>query len=106
MPCDTQKSLTDIQREAHTRALARLQRALALGTVTVKIGPTGSIAFKGWTDNAGLADLCAYRRLTASNSPELRQAVMRAQVGGARLSAQAINSGLHSHDGGTTWSRH
>lgn len=78
-----------------------------MGTVKAVIGAQGGIAFKGWTDNRGVSDLCAYRALTASNSPALRKAIARAEaMSGRKIDARAIASGLHSHDGGRTFSTH
>lgn len=107
MPCDSNPNLTPVQKADQVSALARLERGLALGTVTVKIGASGAIAFAGWKDNAGLADVCAYRRLTAGNSPALRRAIARAEVtSGRKVNAQAIAAGVHSHDGGRSWGTH
>lgn len=78
-----------------------------MGTIKAIIGRAGGIAFKGWTDNADVSDLCAYRALTARNSPALRKALARAEVtAGRKLDAQAIAAGMHSHDGGKTWGTH
>ena len=105
MPCMTQPTLTEIQKLAQRAALGRLRAALAVGTVTVVVGRNGAIAFRNWRDNGGVSDLCAYRAI--ANSPELRRALARAEVtSGNRINPQAIASGLHSHDGGSTWSKH
>ena len=105
MPCMTQPNLTEMQKYAQRGALARLRAALAVGTVTLVIGQNGALAFRGWRDNAGVSDLCAYRAI--ANSPELRRALARAQVtSGNRINPQAIAAGVHSHDGGSTWSQH
>jgi hypothetical protein len=88
-------------------ALARLGAALAAGSVTVVIGQAGGIAFKGWKDNRGVTDLCAYRALTAANSAPLRRALARAEaVSGRKINPQALAAGTHSHDGGRTWGNH
>lgn len=106
MPCDTQ-ALTATQAAAQVTALQRLNAALAAGTVAVRIGAQGGLAFTGWQDRAGLSDLCAYRRLTASNSQALRRALARAEVtAGRKLDPQALSRGVHSHDGGKTWGTH
>jgi hypothetical protein len=108
MPCETYNSSP--QRKATVKsAIERLAAALAAGTVTVAIGPQGAIAFKGWAglDRVGVADVCAYRRLVAENSPALRRAVARAEVmSGRKVDAQAIAAGMHSHDDGRTWGAH
>ena len=106
MPCDTVRNLTDYQREQQAQALAELEGALNNGRVSVAIG-SGSLAFVGWENRAGLTDLCAYRRLTADNSPALRAAVMAAEaMTGQSIDAQSISAGMHSHDNGQTWSTH
>jgi hypothetical protein len=88
-------------------ALKRLQQAIGSGTVQVVIGRTGAVALRGVNDaqREGLTDVCIYRRLR--NTPEMRLALARAQVtAGRTVDERVISSGLHSHDGGTTWSRH
>ena len=105
MPCMTEPNLTEIQKLAQRKALERLRAAIAIGTVTVVVGRNGSIAFRGWRDNAGVSDLCAYRVI--ANSPEMRRALARAEVmSGNKMNPQAIAAGMHSHDGGSTWSKH
>jgi hypothetical protein len=43
----------------------------------------------------------------AEGSPELRQAVARAEaMQGVKVNPQAVASGFHSHDNGLTWSKH
>ena len=107
MPCMTQPNLTTAQKADQQSALARLGAALASGAVTVVIGQSGGIAFKGWTDNRGVSDLCAYRALTAANSAPLRRALARAEaMTGRKVNAQALAAGMHSHDGGKTWGTH
>lgn len=107
MPCMTATSLTAQQKAAQQAALDRLVDMVGAGVVQVVIGRNGGFAFKGWADadRSGVSDLCAYRAL--ANRPELRRAVMRAEsMSGTRLSAIAVATGVHSHDGGVTWSRH
>ena len=106
MPCTT-INLTDQVKHAQSEALARLKRQLAAGTAQVVIGATGGIAFKNWTGERGmLFDLCAYRKLLASNSPELRRAIARAEcTSGRKVNQATIATGVHSHDGGVTWSK-
>lgn len=105
MPCINQPNQTAEERVAKVEALVRLQNALALGTVKVVVGRTGSIAFANWTDRSGLSDLCAYRAI--ANRPEMRRALVRAEaLSGNKMDPRAIAAGEHSHDGGDTWSRH
>lgn len=113
MPCDTKlrAGVTPVQRSAQIgSALARLETALTQGRAKVTIDKrTGALAFAGWTpeERDDVTDLCAYRRLSARSSWALRQAVARAEtLAGRKVSEQAVSSGLHSHDGGQTFSRH
>jgi hypothetical protein len=102
----TQPTLTAKQRAAQGTAVDRLNLALAAGTVTVKVGANGAIAFTGWAqdDRAGVSDLCAYRKLAAQNSPQLRRALARAEViAGRTVDRATVASGTHSHDGGASW---
>jgi hypothetical protein len=107
MPCITQPTLTEQQRQSQRDALKRLQDALGAGVVQIVVGRGGSIALKGWRDEdrSGVSDLCAYRAL--SNTPEMRRALLKAEaMSGNRMDPRAMASGLHSHDGGASWSRH
>lgn len=93
--------------EAARAAIARLEAALTAGTASVVIGSQGGVAFRGWNTNNGVSDLCAYRKLTAENSPALRKAIMRAEVfAGRKIDPQTVAQGTHSHDGGKSWGRH
>lgn len=108
MTCYLMKDAPPVRKAQRESALARLERALALGTVSVTIGQTGGLAFKNWTAGRDdLTDICAYRALTAKNSPALRKALARAEaMSGRKLDARAIAAGVHSHDGGRTWGSH
>lgn len=102
MTCTTQTDLTQQQKTAQQSALRRLQDAIRAGEVTVVVGRNGALAFRGWKDNAGISDLCAYRALM--NTPEVRRAVARAEaLAGVKVSRLAIATGVHSHDGGGSW---
>lgn len=112
MPCDTIRKTPEQTSEERrleiTRSIQRLQEGLANGTVTAVVGPTGGVTFRGWTGQSDrVTDLCAYRRLMATNSPELRRAMAKAEaLAGRGVSQTALASGLHSHDGGKTWGTH
>lgn len=108
MACDTYRSTPEqtlAQRMAEVdAAIKRLGQALASGTASVKIGPTGAVAFVGWTDSRGVTDACAYRSLSVTGSWELRQAVAKAEaLAGRKVNPQAVAAGHHSHDGGGSW---
>ena len=108
MPCTTAKNLTPTARQAQLDALKRLETALGTGQASIVISAAGAIAFRNWPQgNAGVSDLCAYRALVAGNSPVLRRALARAEaLAGRQISMQALNAGVHSHDGGQTWGAH
>jgi hypothetical protein len=85
-------------------AVDRLNKALAIGEVKVKVGPTGAIAFTGWAERSGVSDICAYRKLLATGSPALRAALARAEaMAGRKVDARQVAAGTHSHDGGSSW---
>ncbi len=106
MPCAA-LATTPQARARQQSAIERLDKALGNNEAQLVVGASGSIAFKGWTEREGIADLCAYRRLAASNSPALRRAIMRAEaMSGRKIDPRAIASGMHSHDQGATWSTH
>lgn len=107
MPCDTVK-LTEESKVLQRTALQKLESMLALGQAQAVVSPTGAVAFRGWQgEKAGLTDVCAYRRLLASNSPGLRKALARAEaLAGRKVDQRVVSAGVHSHDGGKTWGRH
>lgn len=110
MPCDStprnpEQTIQERIREAE-RALKRLEAKLASNLVKVTIGPTGAVAFSGWTDRDGISDVCAYRSLTATGSSALRMAVARAEaMQGRKVDPRAVAAGVHSHDFGQTWNK-
>ena len=111
MPCYSKPrpNQTIEQRKAQVMAaLRRLEAQLASGTVTVVIGPSGAVAFAGWSDRDDVTDVCAYRALSTMKSQALSRAVAAAELraGGVKVNAQAIAAGWHSHDDGKTWGRH
>ena len=110
MPCDSVlREGQDIaarmtQIEA---ALKRLEGFLAGGQVQLGIGLQGAIVIKGWAqaERSDVTDACAVRRLLAEGSWAFRQAVARAEAqSGRKMNQQAAMAGVHSHDGGKTWS--
>ena len=107
MPCDftVPQGMTPAQRKTQIeQAIDRLNKALAIGEIKVKVGPTGSIAFVGAWERNGVSDVCAYRKLVVMGSPALRQAVTRAEtLAGRKVDPRAVAAGTHSHDGGSSW---
>jgi hypothetical protein len=112
MPCDTSflPNQTVTQRKDEiTAAVGRLNTLLAAGVVKPKIGPKGSIAFDGWTqeDRSRVTDACAYRRIMATGSGLAKAQIARAEaLAGRTVDRQVIGQGMHSHDGGATWHDH
>lgn len=109
MPCDTvlRKNQTPAQRRREIdESLVELERALSTGAVEVVIGSDGAVCFANWGDERrGVTDVCAFQTLQSRDSWELRQAVARAEtLSGRKVNRQAIAAGVHSHDGGNTWS--
>lgn len=107
MPCDTirrpRQTEADRQREVQD-ALKRLESQLASGAVAVGVSPEGAIVFRGWEDRDGVTDACAYLTLASEGSWEMQQAIATAEMmSGNKVNADAVASGLHSHDGGKTW---
>jgi hypothetical protein len=94
-------------------AVERLNKALAVGEVKIKVGANGAITFidgkvrgavAGILGSNKISDTCAYRKLLAISSPSLRAAVIQAEaLAGRKIDPQAVASGMHSHDGGKTW---
>lgn len=110
MPCYNQlkegQTLQAREREVKA-ALDRLERYLQSGTVRVQVGQQGAVVFQGWKDRDRVSDVCAYRTLMLKNSWPLKQAIARAEaMSGRKVNQRAVASGVHSHDGGRTWSAH
>lgn len=122
MPCDTVRRKITIDRvlgttrdqtqaERNTEikaALATLEAKLETGDVSVVLSADGAVCFEGWTaeQRDGVTDVCAVLSLRAEGSDALTRAIMAAEgMSGNRYNAEAVASGLHSHDGGSTWGR-
>ena len=99
---------TAAQREAEVKAaLMKLESALRAKGISIQVGVNGAVAFRGWSDSerVGISDACAFMKLTAQGSWELKQAVARAKALAPTRTpnVRVIASGTHSHDGGATW---
>lgn len=111
MACDFRLAAGQTQPQRKKQideAMERLKKSLSLGIATIKVGPTGAIAFAGAGAEdfrrTGISDTCAYRKLMASGSPELRRALARAEAAaGRRVDERQIAAGVHSHDSGNSW---
>jgi len=108
MVCDSlqPKETPEQRRKRIDAALKSLVAGLLTNKVKVKLGPKGEVAFDGWatTDRGKLTDACTYRMMSVRFSDVLARAVAAAELqSGRKLSPLAVNSGVHSHDGGKTW---
>jgi hypothetical protein len=116
MACDMRIALgqTPPQRKKQIdEAVQRLNKALAVGDIKIKVGPQGAVTFidgkvrgsvNGILASNKISDTCAYRKLLAAGSPELRKAIQQAEMlAGRKIDPQAVATGTHSHDGGHSW---
>ena len=90
------------------KAVGRLNRGLARGTIKPKVGPQGAITFIGFdgADRDGVTDACAYRRIMQTGSQQAKLAIMKAeQMAGRSVDRQALAQAIHSHDGGEIGTR-
>lgn len=112
MVCDTirkpQQTLAQRKEEIRKR-LAQVDKLLGTKAVTAKVGPQGAITFIGLsaTDRDGMTDACIYRQISRTGSFAAREAIKRAEMlAGRGVDRTQVTAGVHSHDGGNTWSRH
>ena len=112
MTCDTKlkRGQTAAQRMEELRKAVKMVDALiAARKVMVKVGPQGAITFTGLsaTDRADMTDACIYRSVSRTGSAAAKMAIARAeQLAGRAVDRKMVAHGVHSHDGGTTWSTH
>lgn len=106
MPCDTKlapgQTITERKKQI-TEVVDAVQRGLVNGSMKLKVGPQGAVAFDGISDAAkkNVTDACIYRRIMATGSALAKAKIAAAQ---ALLGKQAVTTnGVHSHDGGKTW---
>lgn len=112
MSCDAQRlpSQTMAQRISEVKtAIQQIDAMIASRKVGVKVGPQGAVTFTGITqsDRKGITDACVYRMLQTKGSAVTRMAIRRAeQLAGRTVNRSALTAGVHSHDGGQSWSSH
>lgn len=112
MPCDTRsrKGQTPAERMLEVRkAAAKIDKLLASKKIGVKVGPQGAITFTGLSDEdrSRMTDGCIYRRLMSTGSVAAKLAIAQAErLAGRSVDRAVVAQGVHSHDGGQTWSRH
>lgn len=115
MPCESRYTnirQTQAERDAEIAAVVEaVTAALAAQRVELRIGQEGAAALN-WLagealDMRGVTDGCVLLRLMNDNSMAFQEALAMAELqAGQKLNIAAIESGLHSHDGGRTWGRH
>jgi hypothetical protein len=91
------------------KATANIARMIAAQKVQVKVGPQGAITFLGVPPDVrdGMTDSCVFAGLSRFPSQAFKMAVARAeQLAGVKVSPAAVEAGIHSHDGGASWSQH
>src|SRR5437016_1196361 len=112
MVCDTilRNNQTLAQRKDEVRkAAAIIDKLLAQRKARVIVGAQGAVTFTGISDQDrnGMTDACVYRMLQRSGSAAAKMAIMRAeQLAGRAVDRKVIATGVHSHDGGQSWSTH
>lgn len=99
---------TPAQRKAQVRkAISTISELLASRKVQLKVGPQGAVTFTGTFDRADMADACIYRLVKSGGSAAAKLALQRAEMtSGTAVNRAAMAAGVHSHDGGKSWSTH
>lgn len=113
MACETYQragqSLTERKDEIR-RVTEKVIAGLKSNQIGVKVDRvTGAVVFTGIAaeDRPGITDGCIYRRVLVSGSQLAIQAIQKAErLAGRSVNKQTVASGLHSHDGGSTFHRH
>lgn len=114
MACDTRvqnKNQTLAQRKTQVREIiAFTDELIRKNKVRVVVDKkSGAVAFTGMTDaeRGAVSDACTYRVIMATGSALAKQAIAKAELlAGRAVNRQALAQGVHSHDGGHTWSSH
>ncbi len=97
------------RKEQLRKAVSTVDTLLANRRAQVKVGAQGAITFIGIPDDdrAGMTDACIYRIITRTGSTAAKLAIQRAeQLAGRTVDRRVVTQGVHSHDGGQSWSRH
>lgn len=112
MACESmiQPGQTAVERKAEVKkAMTQVDKLIAARKVQVVVGAQGAITFTGIpaAERKGMVDSCIYNKLSRTGSAATKLAIARAeQAAGVRVNRAVVNSGVHSHDGGATWSTH
>jgi len=109
MPCDTRlkRGQTISQRADEVRAVTnKVMSGILQNRIKIVVSPQGAVAFDGISESEkdGVTDACVFRRIMVSGPATVKAAMERAaMMQGRTINKQAINAGVHSHDGGQTW---
>lgn len=113
MACDTMRNYQGQtlgqRKEVIRKRITVVDKMIAARKVTVKVGPQGAVTFTGIpeADRDGMTDACIYRMISRTGSAASKMALARAeQLAGRSVDRKAVTAGVHSHDGGRTWSSH
>jgi hypothetical protein len=90
-------------------AIDKLAISVMKRQARIVVGANGSVTIVGWqaNDRAGITDACAYRRLLVQGNALVQAELKRAeQIAGRTVDKRMLAQGIHSHDGGNTWSTH
>jgi hypothetical protein len=86
------------------RAVEAISRQLAAGSIKVRVGPQGAVAFEGLTeaDRKGISDNCVYRQIMVRGSALAKQKISVAEaLAGRTVDKKMIAQGWHRH--GDVW---
>jgi len=113
MACESMKrpNQTLAQRKEEIKGIiAFTDELIRKGKVKVVVDKkTGAITFDGMTaqERGGVTDACTFRMLSNGGSFLAKQAIQKAELAAGRsVNRSALAQGVHSHDGGRTWSTH
>jgi hypothetical protein len=113
MACDTRpmKNQTLTERKTQVKQIiAFTDELIRKGKIKIVVDKkTGAIVFDGMTpqERGGVSDACTYRLIMATGTASAKMAIARAeQLAGRGVNKQALTQGIHSHDGGHSWSTH
>ena len=109
MPCDyerePQQTVAERQAEARKAKMA-MDKLIATSRAKVVVDKNGRVVITGVPDKvrSRVNDACVVRFIQIHGSVAARQAIARAErLSGRSINKQAIEAGVHSHDGGATW---
>jgi hypothetical protein len=97
------------RKEEVRKRMSQIDKLISSGRLKLKVGPQGAVTFLGLSDSDrdGISDACIYRTITRSGSAAAKMNLQRQEMlAGKAVDRAALARGVHSHDGGQTWSTH